>query len=214
MINNKKIKRMKVMIAISTNFYKYSLALLISSLILSSCSKESNPIIYQGKTDEIYPLAIGNKWEYSKSAYDINYNIISKDTFSTEIDMSYLKNGVEWFGISFSWLQISKQSDGIWMQHTQAPVEPIPSLAYKYPTYNGDSYPYWKVISTEKIIMIGLGYFRTIQYRYLRNSETNEYDDYFLCPGIGLIKYNRVRKDSSSKYYIEIEEELLTYTVN
>ena len=214
MINNKKIKRMKVMIAISTNFYKYSLALLISSLILSSCSKESNPIIYQGKTDEIYPLAIGNKWEYSKSAYDINYNIISKDTFSTEIDMSYLKNGVEWFGIKGSWYQISKQSDGIWSQYTQAPDEPTPGLLYKYPTFSGDSYPYWKVISTQEIIKIGLGYFRTIHYKYLRNSETKEYDDYFLCPGIGMIKYNRVRKDSTGKFYIEIGEELLKYTVH
>jgi len=179
-----------------------------------SCSDENSPIIYQGKNDEIYPLAISNKWEYSRSTYDINYNIIGKDTLSTEIDMSYLKNGVEWFGIESSYLQISKQSNGIWMQETQAPVEPIPSLVYKYPTFSGDSYPYWKVISTQEIIKIGLGYFRTIHYRYLRNSETKEYDDYFLCPGIGLIKYNRVKKDTSGKYYIEIEEELIKYTVN
>jgi hypothetical protein len=197
-----------------TNFYKYSLAILMISLILSSCSKESNPIIYQGKNDEIYPLAEGNKWEYSRTAYDIDNNIIAKDTISTELDMSYLKNGVEWFGIKFSWYQISKQSDGIWSQYTQAPDEPIPSLMYKYPTYSGDSYPYWNVISTQKIIKIDLGYFRTIHYRYLKNSETKEYDDYFLCPGIGLIKYNRVRRDSSGKYYIEIEEELIKYKVN
>lgn len=206
---------MKVINAKTTvNFYQYFLLVLVSSLILSSCSKESNPIIYQGKNDEIYPLAIGNKWEYSKSAFDINYNLIAKDTFSTEIDMSYLKNGVEWFGIASSWVQVSKQSDGIWMQHTQAPVEPVPSLVYKYPTHSGDSYPYWIVISTQKIIKIGLGYFRTIQYRFLKNSETNEYIDYFLCPGVGLIKSKSVIKDSSGIYYTEIEEELINYTVN
>ncbi len=207
-------KRMKVIKTISTfNVCKGCIALLVSSLIMFACSSESNPIIYQGKNDEIYPLAIGNKWEYSRSAYDINYNIIAKDTFTTEIDMSYLKNGVEWFGIAFSWVQISKQSDGIWMQHTQAPIEPIPSLVYKYPTFSGDTYPYWKVISTQKIIKIGLGYFRTIQYRFLKNSETNEYIDHFLCPGIGLIKSKSVRKDSSEIYYTEIEEELIKYTV-
>lgn len=206
---------MKVIKTISTlNVYRSCIALLVFSLIIFACSSETNPIIHQGVNDELYPLAIGNKWEYSRSIFDINFDIIAKDTFSREIDMSYLKNEVEWFGIAFSWLQISKQSDGIWVQHTQAPVEPFPSLMYKYPTYSGDSYPYWKVITTQKIIKISLGYFRTIQYRYLRNSETNEYDDHFLCPGIGLIKYNRVKKDSSGKYYIEIEEELLKYTVN
>jgi len=35
-----------------------------------------------------------------------------------------------------------------------------------------------------------------------------------LCPGIGMIKYNRVRKDSTGKFYIEIGEELLKYTVH
>lgn len=193
---------------------KRCLVLLVSSLIMFACSNETNPIIYQGKNDEIYPLAIGNRWEYSRSAYDINFNIIGKDTFSTEIDMSYLKNGVEWFGIAFSWVQISKQSDGVWMQHTQAPIEPIPSLVYKYPTFSGDTYPYWKVVSTQKIIKIGLGYFRTIQYRFLKNSETNDYIDFFLCPGIGLIKSKSVRKDSSGNFYTEIEEELIKYTVN
>ena len=205
---------MKVIITISAKFYKYSLVVLVSTLIFSSCSKESNPIIYQGKNDEIYPLAVGNKWEYSKLAYDNNNIIIGIDSFSTEIDMSYIKNGVEWFGIAYSWVQVSKQSDGIWMQHTQAPVEPVPSLMYKYPTYNGDAYPYWEVISTQKIIKIGLGYFRTIQYRFLKNSETNEYIDYFLCPGIGLIKSKSVKKDSSGIFYTEIEEELIKYTVN
>lgn len=188
------------------------LFILVSSFY--SCSDENNPIIYQGKNDEIYPLAIGNRWEYSRLSYDINYNIIGKDTLSTEIDMSYLKNGVEWFGIESSYLQISKQSDGIWSQYTQAPDEPTPSLMFKYPTFSGDSYPYWKVISTQEIIQIGLGNFRTIHYKYLRNSETKEYDDYFLCPGIGLIKYNRIRKDSSGIFYTEIEEELIKYTLN
>ena len=195
------------------NFYKYSLALLTFSMIFSSCSKESNPIIFKGKNDEIYPLAVGNKWEYSKTAYDIDYNIIAKDTFTTEIDMSYFKNGVEWFGIASSWGQVSKQSDGIWMQDTQAPIEAVPSLVYKYPTYSGDSYPYWNVISTQKIIKIGLGYFRTIQYRFLKNSETKEYIDNFLCPGIGLIKSKSVRKDSSGIFYTDIEEELIKYTI-
>lgn len=188
------------------------LFILVSSFY--SCLDENNPIIFQGKNDEIYPLAIGNRWEYSRTAYDINSNIIWKDTFSTEIDMSYLKNGVEWFGIASSWVQVSKQLDGIWMQHTQAPVEPVPSLVYKYPTHSGDSYPYWIVISTQKIIKIGLGYFRTVQYRFLKNSETNEYIDYFLCPGVGLIKSKSHRKDSSGIYYTEIEEELINYTVN
>lgn len=124
-----------------------------------SCSDKNNSIIYQGDNDEIYPLSVGNNWNYSRIAYDSNHNIISKDTFSTELDMSYLKNGIEWFGIKFSYSQISKQSDGIWSQYTQAPGEPTPSLMYKYPTYSGDSYPYWNVISTQKIIKIGLGYF-------------------------------------------------------
>ena len=191
MINKKILERMKVInTKIVVNFCIYFLLTLVSSLILSSCSKESSPIIYQGKNDEIYPLAIGNKWKYSKSEFDINYNVIAKDTFSTEIDMAYLKNGVEWFGIKGSWYQISKQSEGIWSQYTQAPDEPTPRLMYKYPTFSGDSYLYWEVISTQEVIKISLGFFRTIHYKYLRNSETKEYDDYFLCPGIGLIKYN------------------------
>ena len=129
-----------------------------------SCSDENSSIIFQGDKDEIYPLSVGNNWKYTRVAYDSNYNIIAEDTISTEIETSYLKNGIEWFGIKFSWYQISKQSDGIWSQYTQAPDEPTPSLMFKYPTFIGDSYPYWKVISTKEIIKIGLGYFRTIHY--------------------------------------------------
>ncbi|MFO7524063.1 MAG: hypothetical protein R6W68_01285 [Ignavibacteriaceae bacterium] len=212
MFNKKRTKEIKSKSIF--NVCKGCIALLVSSLIMLACSSETNPIIHYGKNAEIYPLAIGNKWEYSRFVYDINHYIIGKDTISTEIDRANLKNGVEWFGIAFSWGEISKQTDGIWMQHTQAPLEPIPSLVYKYPTFSGDSYPYWKVISTQKMIKIGLGYFMTIQYRFLKNSETNEYIDYFLYPGIGLIKSKNVRKDSSGIYYTAIEEELIKYIVN
>ncbi len=206
---------MKMMRTIPTlNIYKLCITLLVFSLILVACSSENNPIIHQGKNGEIYPLAIGNKWEYSRTIHEPQFNIHSKDTISREIYSSYLKNGVEWFGIAYSFFQISKQSDGIWVQHTQSPNEPTPSLMYKYPTFSGDSYSHWKVISIEKIIKIGLGYFRTIHYRFLLDSETNEYEDFFLCPGIGIIKYHLVRKDNSGKYYISVDQELINYTVN
>jgi len=76
-------------------------------LFYYSCSDENNTIIYQGNNDEIYPLSLGNNWQYSKITYDINYNIITKDTISTEIETSYLKNGIEWFGIKFSWYDLT-----------------------------------------------------------------------------------------------------------
>ena len=183
------------------------------SILLFSCSSESNPIIHFEENGKIYPLEIGNKWVYKQIYFDKNSKPIDTSNVSIEIGSSYEKDGQLWFSRIASWWQYSNQVDGLWTKHTQAPSEAIPYLEYKYPTYEGEKYSNFNVISVNKIIKIGLGYFRTIQYRFSIDAENEGYTDSFLSPGIGLIKFCKIKRNIDCKPYIAMEQELLSYDI-
>lgn len=180
------------------------------SLITYSCSTENDPLGFANPSGDIFPLQIGNKWDYVSLYFDSKSELIDSSFDSEEIISSYEKDGKEWFSFASSWFQYSKQTDGIWVKHTQAPDEAQPELVYKFPTYQFENYSNVTVISMDKTIKIGLGYYRTIQYRL---SIDDGYTDLFLCPGIGLIARTKVKKDSNGKFYLARKKELLSYTI-
>ncbi len=193
--------------------YKNIFILILLSLISFSCSSENNPVANSGKNTDIYPLQVGNKWKYLIINYDSNSNPTDSAYANYEIRNYYEYKGAKWFEMG-TFNLFSHQSDGIWHMYVQQPEEVEPALIYKYPTYDGDTYFNYKVISMHKIVRIGTKYYITIQYRLNIFQGPFEYDDYYLCRGIGLVESRRVKKNSKGKDYVYYKKILLNYTIN
>ncbi len=187
-------------------------------LFIFSCSTKNNPTICSDQNDSILPLEIGNKWEYLKIHYDGNNQPLDSSIVVREIISKIEINKENWFRYENSIL-VTNRNDGIWSKETQPPFETEAKLVYKYPTYRGDSYSHFEVVSTNKIIKIGNRYFRTIVYRRYFEIEgkidkESIYDEDYLCCGIGLVKSIAVRKNKDGNFYVFRNMILLNYNLN
>jgi len=187
-------------------------------LLIFSCSSESNPTIYQNQNSSIFPLAVGNKWKYLKIHYNGNDKPLDSSVVVSEITSRVELNKENWFGFDNSILATSR-NDGIWFKETQPPYETEAKLIYKFPTYLGDSYSHYEVVSVNKIIKIGNRYYSTIVYRrhFEKDGQIDNdaiYDEDYLCRGIGLVKSIAVRVNEFGKLYVFRNMILLNYNIN
>jgi hypothetical protein len=118
----------------------FILALFILALNGSQIDDKKPP-----KKDEIWPLAVGNRWIYQNTEYDSIGNIkkITNDTISVISD-SYVANEhlyqlIHNNNIKNDFMLLTNRQDGLWCIEPNEDIENL-TLLFKYPVQVGDSF--------------------------------------------------------------------------
>ena len=182
---------------------RISIILLVLIGFLYSCSKSDNtieipPPVEIIPSNEFFPLAINNFWEYEESYSSIDTSYTRSFTL-TVTDTEYIGN--------FKWYKIERVRTG-WIQYRKLMIEndsvyelqsnfhiPIRSLQYIIPSQRIESFPSWyggdvqvtrKVERLDTTINTEIGQFNNC-YKY--EFRTGDYIDYeTIAYGIGIIE--------------------------
>ena len=155
---------------------------------LAACSDDDNGTTPSSKSNELWPLAIGNSWTYQGySQNDDNSEgiLLCSDTINL--------NGVNYFFFGSYMKKFINKPDGVYYYNDETEK---PELNWKYPCAVGDTflsngYKY-TVESTSEKIKVGAGTFTCIKDVQIDIDDPPSIhytkDIYWFCPGIGLIK--------------------------
>lgn len=177
--------------------------LLVVISIISACSESSSPSKHN---NEIFPLAIGNKWVYQKT---LGYGFDT--TYTYQIMMDTILNNEKWYGYGCTLMK--NNESGLWgiiCDDTTANGNPY--LFYKYPAVAGQEYEYSdilvKVISINEEVTVPAGKFICYHYRFPLYKEENleVYMDYYLSPGVGMVK---IEEYTRSYGYLSCDSQVL-----
>jgi hypothetical protein len=153
-------------------------------LFIVSCkdnSTQSSPSL------EIYPMKIGNRWDYSVTANhqtSLHFDQVIKDT---------TVNNEQWFIMTYDstdYMLCKNKTDGLWFTYIKSPMTP-PVLTYKYPGFAGDSYTAGEnaavtIDSINATVAIPPLNFTCYKYHVVYNDSLST-DEYY-SPGVGLVK--------------------------
>lgn len=153
--------------------------------------KNSNPLnASEQKNNVIWPLAIGNRWNYQLDYYDTlgNYQRSYYDTMMITSD-TVISNETWYNGIYGS---CTNRIDGFYTHSLGA----NPSLMFKYPVSVGDSIPfgtynYIKFLSHIDTIVVNDQVYSTYRYdgRYQDSTGRNvAYNRFYLVPNLGMVQ--------------------------
>ena len=201
---------------------KYCFILTAVILSLYGC-KRDNPVnsTIKDQPDVIYPLALGNRWDYQLIQYDTLG--IAKDTsfYSKDIPSDTIISNEHWFLLSEFFYGINR-SDGLYVYFTGSGQS---HLYFKYPTSVGDTVyaepsktdEYLKTMSVSD--SIELNGKMCIAYRYeikytIPWWNSNNYERYYLISKIGLVQEETRSPYLDSLNRVVARAKLISYTLN
>lgn len=221
------------------NLAKIILGLFSVIIILSalSCEKSTEPL--RPETNEILPLAVGNKWHY-KEYQTLDDSLIYEKNIWCEVKGTRMVNDTiqvfllsetseypEYGGlVSTRNILYRNEKDGLyWWGLGDDDEEPVPfkqgRLDIKYPISKdeswihdqGDYFNMYTCVGTDYTIEVNAGRFRCIIIRFGYDIVTNDYwIKYYYSPGTGLIRYEV--KDTTSRGIKMIVKELQSYELH
>ena len=166
------------------------ISFLIPLVISVACSKNEDQAV--PVTAEIFPLKVGNKWNYlvvrNDSIRSNHVNEVIKDT---------LCDGQSWYVLTYDTAvrTICKNTpDGWWFLYSKTPDLPgEPSLYYRYPARVNDQYltadsTLVTVVSISEKVTVAAGTFTCYHYHMIHFREFYECDEFF-APGAGFIRH-------------------------
>jgi len=165
-------------------------------------------------TSVIWPLNVGNYWEYKCSKFDLSGNItvIEYDTMTVVLDT--LINNLNVYkikSIDYDYY-FYNLSDGLY-QFRLRKIEPDTTyIMFKYPGNVGDRFVPGDtiyIISTNENITISAGTFNC--YRYENSSNHYNKSVYYCSPNIGIIKFEVYDRDTKDNFILRKKTELFSY---
>jgi hypothetical protein len=174
------------------------------------CSKNDN--INSIKTEpkkEIIPLKLGNSWVLEYTYYDTLGNVADKrnDTFKIDRD-TIIQNEVWYWGLGL----VRNKEDGL---YTHDPIHELSWITFKYPATPNTAFQEWGVplvvVSINDTVKINIGDF--ICYYYKFGTET-DYTNWYLSPGVGIIKMEQYAWLNSGRIFKGRSAELKEYHLN
>lgn len=189
--------------------------------ILSSCSEQTNPDFEEGKY--IIPLNTGNSWNYLITYFD-SLGAITETKYETaKIFKDTLLDGRQWYSYSNEQdgIWFTNKSDGYWVfiqgtsffsdSHKDTSI-----LIFKYPTYNGDTYSNYQVLSLNDEVTVPAGKYKCIHIVADRLNPTNnlkEKSDTYFVPDMGIVMIMEQSIKASGEKTIFFKKELNYYSL-
>ena len=164
--------------------------ILISGIFINGC--EENLVGDSFNTfGKLIPLEDGNSWEYLVTNYDSLGIVSSYFSYKDSVLSDTIINNDSWYKISNNndyrlYRLFRNQIGGYYLyDSTKSSKE---SLVFKYPCEVGDTSIYTQVIRVNIKINVNSKEYNCIQYRqYLMNIKM-QYFDYYISPGIGVVR--------------------------
>jgi len=202
----------------------FLLLILLLSILILSCSESTEP---DSSTFSFIPLTIGNKWEYKVTDFDSTGNVINQIYGTRTIFEDTVVKGITWYAYTgdFRGNWNTNKSDGYWVfveGDSGQSINDTSWIEYKFPTqvgevYGNPDYP-TEVVSTNEIISVPAGSFRTIHYR-IQLDDIIFYNflgvsfDSYVCPGLGIIKTMQIGKRYDGTKFVVYQNELASYDI-
>ncbi|MES2765302.1 MAG: hypothetical protein V4642_05510 [Bacteroidota bacterium] len=183
--------------------------------VLAGCKSSTTEPDTTPKT--IMPLKTGNSWVYKSYTIEPNtgLKIDTKRDFTTTVGAETLVNGEKWFSISNfimpnnDEVMVQLKADGLWLT-----VDDLPGLLFKYPaqlnsTFTNPGGMVTVVSTSAKVESGGKNY---TCYHYKIQEEVADSDiNFYVAPGIGLVKYTSVVGELGAFY--TTSQELQSYSL-
>ncbi len=191
-------------------------------ILMNGCSK-NNPVNSASAEKEILPLKIGNQWtSYVETKVyfngdTVNIGFHSYDTMHKAIMYETIIDGKKWYSDSTSDILYANLYDGLYFASTSKGSF-MKWIVFKYPCKAGDVFGSFfgtmKVISTIKRVATKAGTFECIQYRTTQQtSSTTIISEYYLSPGVGIIKQTSDERNKNNVPNRYTNEELYRYAL-
>jgi hypothetical protein len=191
------------------------LVILLACIGFCFCGKDDNPAGPQPNND-IFPLAIGNYWNYEIVYYNDQGYEASRDTIRTSVVDDTLIDGERWFQLAnndnpMSGLCINR-SDGFWAGG------PTGYLEFKYPAREGEQYTTMNqstmtVEDDSNVVHVAAGEFTCVSY-VANVPNRYAFGRAKLSPGTGLILEESWGETNDNQLYLEARSQLQSYSVH
>lgn len=187
------------------------LIIVLGMILLQSCSDSTDPIV-KDYSNEIIPLAVGHKWEYHSDIYDTAGNITWNFNSSDIIIGDSMIENTKWFYFDKNALYFSLLTDGYHYYNKYETDSLKNVLVYKYPCNLGDTYSDYEVAKVDTQITVPAGTFKCIMYSLRKQTSSDfAYADYFIKPGVGIVKTVEYGFIYNHPIFIYKIDELLSY---
>ncbi len=182
----------------------------MSIAILSlSCTNNDSILGNSNNTGMLIPLKLNNQWNYTYQ----RYNYLNTVTYTSDTTLRIISDTLLIGERRYKFSNIAEMfSDMAWYNQSTKGFQLLAynnsikdsSIIFQYPTkqdttYQSKSFYSWSVIAIDTSIKIGNVNYKCILYRY---NHVVAPDEYFVAPGIGVIKINELYKinPGESKY--------------
>lgn len=186
-------------------------------IIIYSCNESST----DGNSDvsSLIPFKLNNSWEYEHLIYDSSGNVFADTTITQVIKDTTIFN-IHFYKYDNSVIHYTTKEDGIWMYFILDTGNEEHCLYFKYPCKTGDTYPFTlgrppaivSILSTNQNIQVEAGTFSCILYHF--EFDSLGYTNFYIAPGIGIIKNEVFEQRINSTSFKLSEERLLSYHLN
>lgn len=202
------------------SFYTLAITFCFTFAVLVACNSGNEP---EDSKKQLIPLAKGNSWSYVQTTFDTTgkastavYHIEDK------VDSDTIISNEKWYhseGYPSS-VWITNRNNGLW-HFAKSGASPLIKkdtliLVFSYPTKVGDKFGTYQVISLDVDVKVPAGTFSCIHYSYYVPNPTNSWYsgfEYFITPGLGIVKWQQVGKLSSGSKWIVYKSELTNYNI-
>lgn len=200
--------------------------MLAAILTLQSCSRSpASPQNIQNSPNlQLFPMAVGNSWTYTKSNYDASGNVTASMNATLTIPRDTTISGETWYFYAYhGTIYWTTRADGVWRWPFTPGEITTPSLYLKYPTVAGDTISdsntvFTRTITTtlslDSLTTTPLGNFHCVLYRQsdFRNDTLYSEEYMYYSPGIGWIATDEYRQDSLGRHKA-FRQELISYSL-
>jgi hypothetical protein len=193
-------------------FLIYALLSGVVLITLPGCSKDSITGGDSTPLPHLIPLAIGNYWNYSVSIYDTAgaQPVSYVDSSQWRVLSDTAIGGYRWYRFAGSYA--CNKSDGFWMY-----LSATPSLYFRYPVIEGDTVATGGSLT---VVVMAVAERDTIAggmrfcHRYRVHIASALTTEYFIQPGLGIVRYDQYSQTQSGRTYRRTRNEIERYRLN
>lgn len=210
------------------------------ALCLSGCSKSSsptsgntNPTGNSNSIQTLFPLAVGDSWEYLQNDYNpTNGQIMQVDSFKDTIASAITYDGMPAFSVKENAVFLTEYYSGTDLFAGQDNVS-NPGLILRYPMSVGETVVLTDttysngerqrtsltLLSTADTVVVPAGTFTSLRYRMAAEAgtagalDTLAFIDNFYASGVGLVRLVGYSKSPGGADVLGFDKQLVRYSV-